>query len=277
MGERLGLALALERRPAVLPTPHVLSGGSSVSATAADSLSNLVSVPQWTEELPKFALDRHGINKIVMGYLISEGHKEAAELFMKESGIESPVNMDVLSDCVKLRQLIVDGNVLDAIVLLNDLVPMLLEENRVLLFKLQQQYVIELIRDKKLDDALVYSQNFLSERVNEDVAMLSELEKTLTLLAFEDPFLSPFSDLMTVEHRQEVASSAVQALLSIRGWNSSSDSDEPSIEGILHLASWCQDNLARTGLRTPVITEVEFGKLSTSTPVSEQLSFGGAL
>ena len=34
--------------------------------------------------------------------------------------------------------------------------------------------------------------------------MLEELEKTLVLLAFDDPSRSPFSDLMSELHRQKV-------------------------------------------------------------------------
>ena len=34
--------------------------------------------------------------------------------------------------------------------------------------------------------------------------MLEELERTMALLAFEDPTASPFADLMSDSHRQKV-------------------------------------------------------------------------
>jgi hypothetical protein len=64
--------------------------------------------------------------------------------------------------------------------------------------------LIELIREGKIDDALSYSSEQLAERGEEEFGMLEELEKTLVLLAYEDPEKSPFADLMSELHRQKV-------------------------------------------------------------------------
>jgi hypothetical protein len=69
---------------------------------------------------------------------------------------------------------------------------------------LQRQHLIELIRQGRIDDALAYSSDHLAERGEEEFGMLEELEKTLVLLAFDDPHRSPFADLMSELHRQKV-------------------------------------------------------------------------
>lgn len=86
----------------------------------------------------------------------------------------------------------------------NELHPQLLDNDRYLLFHLQQQHLIELIRQQKVEDALQYAAEHLAERGEEDGGVLQELERTLALLAFEDPASSPFSDLLQPSHRQQV-------------------------------------------------------------------------
>ena len=61
-----------------------------------------------------------------------------------------------------------------------------------------------MIRENRIEDALKFASEQLAERGEEDAAVLSELERTLALLAFEDPHLSPFSDLLSHSHRQKV-------------------------------------------------------------------------
>ena len=68
----------------------------------------------------------------------------------------------------------------------------------------QQQQLIELIRENRIEDALKFASEQLAERGEEDASVLNELERTLALLAFEDPHISPFSDLLSHSHRQKV-------------------------------------------------------------------------
>lgn len=68
----------------------------------------------------------------------------------------------------------------------------------------QQQHLIELIRKGNLEGALDYAQTHLAERGEENSEILPELERTLALLAFENPETSPFADLMHPSQRQKV-------------------------------------------------------------------------
>lgn len=65
--------------------------------------------------------------------------------------------------------------------------------------------MIELIKNKELEAALDYAQTKLSERVEENPNVLPELEKTLALLAFENPETSPFGELLHPSQRQKAS------------------------------------------------------------------------
>ncbi|XP_057537873.1 protein GID8 homolog isoform X3 [Amaranthus tricolor] len=86
---------------------------------------------------------------------------------------------------------------------------MILDTNPKLCFRLQQQKMIELIR-RKVEDALELSQEELAPRAEENVhffrssswvkAFLEELERTVTLLVFEDASMCPVGDLDLSQH-----------------------------------------------------------------------------
>ena len=66
-----------------------------------------------------------------------EGFKEAAEKFRLESGIEPSVDLDSLDERIKIREMILKGQIQEAIALINSLHPELLDTNRYLYFHLQ--------------------------------------------------------------------------------------------------------------------------------------------
>ena len=72
------------------------------------------------------------------------------------------------------------------------------------LLHFQQQQLIELIRESRVEEALKFTSEQLAERGEDDSGVLEELERTMALLAFEEPANSPFSDLLSTSHRQKV-------------------------------------------------------------------------
>lgn len=68
---------------------------------------------------------------------VQEGFKEAAEKFRMESGIEPSVDLDSLDERIKIREMILKGQIQEAIALINSLHPELLDTNRYLYFHLQ--------------------------------------------------------------------------------------------------------------------------------------------
>lgn len=74
---------------------------------------------------------------VSVSHLFTEGFKEAAEKFRMESGIEPSVDLDSLDERIKIREMILKGQIQEAIALINSLHPELLDTNRYLYFHLQ--------------------------------------------------------------------------------------------------------------------------------------------
>lgn len=66
-----------------------------------------------------------------------EGFKGAAEKFRIESGIQPSVDLDTLDERIKIRDAIQNGKIQEAIQLVNNLHPELLDCDRYLFFHLQ--------------------------------------------------------------------------------------------------------------------------------------------
>lgn len=69
---------------------------------------------------------------------------------------------------------------------------------------MQQQHLIELIRLRETEAALEFAQSQLAEQGEESRECLTEMERTLALLAFDNPEESPFGDLLNMMQRQKV-------------------------------------------------------------------------
>ena len=140
----------------------------------------------------------------VIFFCISEGFKEAAEKFKDEAGIKRNVELSGMDSRIKIRDAIQAGRVAEATSMVHQMYPELLDDDRYLFFHLQQQQLIEFIREGKVEEALKFASDQLAERGEESELVLEELERTLALLAFEDPEKSPYGDLLSFSHRQKV-------------------------------------------------------------------------
>nr|KAG5694183.1 hypothetical protein BaRGS_016029 [Batillaria attramentaria] len=174
---------------------------------------------EWMSRLQNTHVTRADMNKLIMNYLVTEGFKEAAEKFRMEAGVTPPVELDALDDRIQLRSL----------------------------------KLIELIRDKDVEAALHYAQTHLSERVEENPEVMSELEKTLALLAFENPENSPFGELLHPSQRHKVASELNAAILEVDA--------TPHIASLLKLLLWGQDELDKRKVKYPRMTDIAQGKI----------------
>ncbi|KAA8578675.1 hypothetical protein FQN60_005276 [Etheostoma spectabile] len=99
---------------------------------------------------------------------------------------------------LRSERMLLKGQIQDAIALINSLHPELLDTNRYLYFHLQQQHLIELIRLRETEAALEFAQSQLAEQGEESRECLTEMERTLALLAFDNPEESPFGDLLNM-------------------------------------------------------------------------------
>ncbi|KAK7071996.1 Glucose-induced degradation complex subunit [Halocaridina rubra] len=147
---------------------------------------------EWLEETNKMHIHRADMNKLIMNYLVMEGFKEAAEKFSIEANIKPPMDLDQLDERIRIRSAIQAGHFQEAMRMVTALHPEILDDNSQLYFHLQQQVLIELIREGRVEEAVVYAQDHLAERGQRDPTILNELERTLALLAFDQPDTSPF-------------------------------------------------------------------------------------
>lgn len=205
-------------------------------------------------------MNRGNMNKLIMNYLVTEGFKEAAEKFRDEANVSPEVNLDGMDDRIRIRDAIQGGKISDATGLVHNLHPELLDDDRYLFFHLQQQQLIELIRENRLEEALKFASEQLAERGEEDPVVLEELERTMALLAFEDPSKSPFSDLLSHSHRQKVASELNSAILKAQH----AEYTQPKLAAILKLLLWAQSELDKKRVRYPKMTDLVNGKIEES-------------
>nr|CAG4652140.1 EOG090X0CTI [Triops cancriformis] len=210
-----------------------------------------LSKEEWLERLSGIHLHRNDMNRLIMNYLVTEGFKEAAERFAVEAGIKAPMDLETMEDRIKIRDAIQNGQVQEATALVNKLHPELLDSDRYLFFHLQQQQMIELIRAKNVEAALHFAQEHLSEIGGENPAILAELERTLALLAFDEPEKSPFGDLLHTSHRQKVASELNAAILRAEHQECTS----PKLVSLLKLILWAQDELDHKKVKYPKMNE----------------------
>ncbi|XP_035155044.1 glucose-induced degradation protein 8 homolog isoform X1 [Callithrix jacchus] len=234
---------------------------------------------EWMEKLNNLHVQRADMNRLIMNYLVTEGFKEAAEKFRMESGIEPSVDLETLDERIKIREMILKGQIQEAIALINSLHPELLDTNRYLYFHLQQQHLIELIRQRETEAALEFAQTQLAEQGEESRECLTEMERTLALLAFDSPEESPFGDLLHTMQRQKVGpvrgkppsiadvlqggirkdttwvwSEVNQAVLDYENREST-----PKLAKLLKLLLWAQNELDQKKVKYPKMTDLSKG------------------
>lgn len=198
-----------------------------------------MSPESWERKLAAVKVHKEDMNRLVMNFLVTEGYADAARVFAQESGTDPSCDLGHITDRMRIRQAVQSGHVEEAVERVNDVDPGILEEGRELFFHLQQQQLIELIRGGKLEDALEFAQEYLAPRGEDDPSFLEELERTVSLLVFEDVRSSPVGDLMAPAQRQKTASELNAAILA-----SQSVEREPKLPRLLKLLLWAQGQLA---------------------------------
>ncbi|XP_021294131.1 glucose-induced degradation protein 8 homolog isoform X2 [Herrania umbratica] len=192
---------------------------------------------EWEKRLNDVKIRKEDMNKLVMNFLVTEGYVEAAEKFRMESGTEH-IDLATITDRMAVKKAVQCGNVEDAIEKVNDLNPEILDTNPQLFFHLQQQRLIELIRNGKVEEALEFAQEELAPRGEENQSFLEELERTVALLAFEDVSNCPVGELMDISQRLKTASEVNAAILT-----SQSHEKDPKLPSLLKMLIWAQNQL----------------------------------
>ena len=116
---------------------------------------------------------------------------------------------------------------------INGLNQQILDNDPSLLFHLQQQRLVELIRKGQIAEALIFAQQELAPRGEENPAFLAELESTMVLLAFDLPSTLPPTASTNSKSRDKSSTSInAQSIENENLWSSSSL--PTSMKSLLH-------------------------------------------
>jgi len=180
------------------------------------------------------------LNRLVMDYLVIEGYKSAAEEFNKEAGLKPSVDFDSIESRMEIREALQRGDVEDAITRVNDFDPEILDTNPALYFHMQQQKLIEYIRLGRITEALKFAQEELAPRGEESPEFLSELERTMALLAFDSSPAAPpeIAELLSPAQRMKIAGEVNAAIL-----ESLNQGKDVKLVGLLKLLCWGESML----------------------------------
>lgn len=238
----------------------VITSGSGSTGTSAASSSISADYhmdrTEWMNRIETSHIDRSMMNRLVMNYLVTEGFKEAADKFGSETGICYQYDLESLNQRIKIREALECGDIEKAINNINSLHPELVDTNRLLAFHLRQQQLIELIREKRLEDALLFAQNHLCEYGENNEQIQEELERTMALLAFENPNDSPFSDLLAPEQRQRLSGEVNSAILEFENMESNA-----KLSVLIKMLLWSQDLLDKRAVVYPRIVDLANGRV----------------
>lgn len=136
-----------------------------------------------------------------------------------------------------------------------------MDTNRSLYFHLQQQKLIEYIRKGQVEEALRFAQQELAPRGEEDSEFLTELERTMALLAFDpSPTMPPsIAELLSPVQRMKTAGELNAAILESLGqWK------EAKIVGLLRLLAWGESMLDERAEFPKVCADAWWRKLETN-------------
>ena len=103
-----------------------------------------------------------------------------------------------------------------------------------------------------MEEALQFSQQQLS--VDGDYLQLPELERTLSLLAFEKPESSPYADLLHPSHRQQLASEVNESIL--KEESGEGQASKPKLVSLIKLLLWTQSELEKKKVKFTKISDL---------------------
>ncbi|XP_017639062.1 protein GID8 homolog isoform X2 [Gossypium arboreum] len=202
------------------------------------SSKKVITREKWEKRLNHIRIRKEDMNKLVMNFLVTEGYAEAVAKFRMETGTKSDMDVAMIMDRMAVNKPVQCGNVEDAIEKVNDLNPKILDTNPELFFHLQQQRLIELIRNEKIEEALEFAQEELAPRGEENQSFLEELERTVSLLVFKDVSNCPIRELLDISQRLKTANEVNAAILT-----SQSHEKDPKLHSLLKMLIWAQNQL----------------------------------
>ncbi|ETN41907.1 uncharacterized protein HMPREF1541_03846 [Cyphellophora europaea CBS 101466] len=206
------------------------------------------------------------VNNLIMDYLINEGYPSAAEKFAMEANIEQPPDDSNIQLRVQIRDAIHRGDLQQAIELIGEASPELLDQDANLHFSLLRLQLVELIRSSfnasssKTDStavakAIQFAQQNLAPYATLSPSFKNDLERAMALLIVpreswtqsqQTPTASTaqndfgaLSELVDPSLRKKVAKDVNEAILASQGQRR-----EANIRHLVRTRAWAEQ-LAR--------------------------------
>nr|XP_018625524.1 glucose-induced degradation protein 8-A homolog isoform X1 [Nicotiana tomentosiformis] len=159
------------------------------------------------------AVNDGDVHNIVMSYLEHNCFTDTLESFNASTGMKQNANhLEDMEKRKRIYHLALEGNVLKAIELTEQLAPDLLEKNKDLHFDLLSLHFVGLVCSRKCTEALEFAQRKLAP-FGKVQKYVEKLEDFMALLAYNEPEKSPMFHLLSLEYRQQVSDSLNRAIL----------------------------------------------------------------
>lgn len=175
------------------------------------------------EEISNKKLDKINQNEIpslfplIKNYLLYYGYLNTYRTFeklTKSSISDNPSEkalLETLENRSKLRQLIMNGQPLEALKQTEIMYPGIFEKHKNISFMLQTQHFIELVKTNKSEEAIIYGRKVLKNSYND--SSCKYIQQICTLLCYPDPFNCPLSYLVEPVHAESVVDELNKAIL----------------------------------------------------------------
>ncbi|KRX72945.1 Glucose-induced degradation protein 8 -like protein [Trichinella sp. T6] len=196
------------------------------------------------KQVKKPRLSNTCLNVVVGEYLVKGGYLSAAGKLFEESPVVESQLGDLakkIETLPKVENEILSGRIREATRILNDYDPELLDNDQYLHFYLLHQEFIEMLKEKRVAEALDFAQFNISPKIETNSEMLAQIERSCALLAYDDPENCPFADMTKPTQRQKLLSNVFTSIFNPK------DIDIPraptAMEDLLLYINWAYDQL----------------------------------
>lgn len=184
--------------------------------------------------------DEQLVRDLVLEYYIVNGNKRAAECFAAESGALPGRALDDIDCRVRINELISQGAIDGAVVLLNDFDAAILRDNHSLHFAIRKQQFVEILRREDSIKALHFAQAYLSPFADrsEEFALGSKKILSLLLFASSGDYPDSLAEYFNLEMRRKLVVDVNKAIL-----KSLSHGTEPKLVQMLRILQQKQQEI----------------------------------
>mmetsp|Transcript_102465 Transcript_102465/g.235091 ORF Transcript_102465/g.235091 Transcript_102465/m.235091 type:complete len:235 (+) Transcript_102465:1624-2328(+) len=221
-----------------------------------------VSREEWLRKLDCADLFESDIHNVVLNYLAVQGFQDAAEAFAAEAQLQPEVPLDSVGRRAAIRQSVLAGDVQGAISILQALDGSILLSFPEVHFRLRQQQLCKIIADGEVERAIEFARQVVLPFVDENPAMLPQLEHAMGLLAFREASNSAFGETVSAVAREELADEVDEAILRFYDVQK-----EATLENILKHIKHVEAALVEKACTAP--------RLDFSTASQAGIAFGG--